>query len=298
MRQQLLRDDSFSEAEAMRLVRSLGLPTRAQQHHLADTDGTRHAAIASTVEHEVIPRLVRACLHASAALPDDRAGPGDIEPEQVAGLTDVVLRGSQPDAAAFVARVQKAGVAPESLFLNLLAPTARCLGVMWAEDDCNFADVTIGMLRLANVMRVVGHAFEAEAAPVASGPRAVLAQAPGEQHGFGIAMVACFFRRAGWTVVSEPLADRAALLSLVRQDWFSLVGLSLACSDRLDGLAADIRAIRAASRNPAIAIMVGGFAFAEHPQLAGMVGADGTASDARLAVGQANALVSRLARQA
>ncbi len=288
----------------MHLVRSLAVRPRPQTHDI-DSEPARYAVLARAVEDEVIPRLLKACetFHSQPAQPAEQLQPAQsadqLQPapmtEDVAALTEVLLTGTQPQATAFVEHMQGSGVSGESLFLHLLTPAARKLGAMWADDDCDFTDVTIGMLRLANVMRVVAHAFEAEAAPVLRGPRALLVQAPGEQHGFGIAMVACFFRRAGWNVLCEPMADSVSLIALVQREWFSLVGLSLACSDKLENLAADIRAIRAASRNPAIGIMVGGFVFTERPQLADMVGADCTATDARRAVQQANALVSQLA---
>jgi methanogenic corrinoid protein MtbC1 len=215
----------------------------------------------------------------------------------VDSLTQLLLTGTQPEAAAFVQTLQGAGISSEQLFLNLLTPAARRLGVMWEEDHCDFTDVTVGVLRLANVMRLVSNAFEAETVPVQAGPRALLIQAPGEQHGLGIAMVASFFRRAGWNVQADPLPDSRALVARVQQEWFSLVGISVACTNRAHGLAADISAIRAASRNPDIAIMVGGSIFIAQPHLAARIGADCTAADASLAVATANALVSRRACQ-
>ncbi len=291
MRQQLITDGSFSEAEAMRLVRSLG---ERRSERLRSGAPARHAAITRTVENEVIPRLLETCLHDR---PNNETAPQALIADKVEALTTLLLTGTQPQAARFVQTVQHTGISREQLFLNLFTQTARRLGVMWQEDDCNFANITIGMVRLSNVMQLVSHAFEAEATPVRSGPCALLVQAPGEQHGFGIAMVASFFRRAGWNVQSDPILDANALVSCVEQDWFSLVGLSVACINRLDKLADLIRDIRAASRNRAIGVMVGGSAFIEHPHRAEMVGADCTATDARLAVAQANALVSRLACQ-
>jgi methanogenic corrinoid protein MtbC1 len=288
MRQQIIPDDSFSEAAAMRMMRSLASESRSQARAQAD----RHAALARTVEEEVIPRLLPRLLSADqGALPV----PASPMTDEVATLTDMVLAGTQPQATAFVQQMQSNGIRDESLFLNLLTPAARKLGEMWEADTCDFAAVTIGMLRLGSVMRLVAEAFEAETIPVMCGPRALLVQAPGEQHGFGIAMVASFFRRAGWNVLSEPMPDSATLVGLVQREWFSLVGISVGSDERLEGLAVDIRAIRAASRNPAVGIMVGGFPFIDRPHLARSLGADGTATDARLAVQQANALVSQLA---
>jgi methanogenic corrinoid protein MtbC1 len=120
---------------------------------------------------------------------------------------------------------------------------------------------------------------------------------PGERHGLGLAMVVNFFRRAGWNVCHVPVIDGEELVGRVKREWFGVVGISVACSDKLESLAANIRSIRIASRNPAVGVMVGGPPFIEHPQLATIVGADMTASDGLQAVSNAKTLMSRLARE-
>ena len=84
---------------------------------------------------------------------------------------------------------------------------------------------------------------------------------------------------------------------MVRQQSFSMVGLSLAGECRLEVLASLIREIRRASRNKQIGIMVGGRAFTEQPDLAALVGADATASDGLQAVLKAETLLSLLVQE-
>ena len=143
MRHQLIGDDSFTEAEAMRLVRGLARRPRSQPQDM-DNEPVRHAAIARTVEEEVIPRLLPRILKANET---DRPGaspkPAPMN-EDVAALTEVLLTGTQPQATAFVEHMQGTGVSGESLFLNLLTPAARKLGAMWADDDCDFASGKTG----------------------------------------------------------------------------------------------------------------------------------------------------------
>ena len=45
------------------------------------------------------------------------------------------------------------GAQPGSILVDLLAPSARELGRMWEEDECDFVDVTMGLWRLQEVMR-------------------------------------------------------------------------------------------------------------------------------------------------
>ena len=108
-------------------------------------------------------------------------------------------------------------------------------------------------------------------------------------------MVAEFFVRAGWDVEGGPLG-RNALLAAVRGAWFDVVGLALSRETRIETLAADIRAVRRASLNRAVGVMVGGPLINEHPELVARVGADATAVDGPQAPVQAANMLARLAK--
>jgi methanogenic corrinoid protein MtbC1 len=81
------------------------------------------------------------------------------------------------------------------------------------------------------------------------------------------------------------------MLHVVRKDWIDLVGLSVAYSDHLEVLTELIKALRLASRNPALQVMVGGPLMLAHPEYVATVGADFMAVDAQEAVAQAEARV-------
>jgi len=295
MRQQLISSEGFSEAEAASASRlHMAAPRKKRP---TEQDDRRRDLLKRTVEAEVIPRLLMA-RRPLKVLSADRAAevyaPSEV---QVSDLVDLLLGGEPPASATFVEAMRDVGTSAESLYLDLLTPAARRLGVMWEEDLCDFTDVTVGLIRLQSIMRMLAPAFIGEVDLRRTGLRALLVQTPGEQHGLGLAMVAQFFSRAGWDVWSEPVATSADLVDMVRHEFVSVVGISVSCSDRLDAIAHDIRSIRRCSRNPAVGIMVGGPPFIEHPQLAAMIGADATASNGREAVQQAHSLVSLLARE-
>jgi methanogenic corrinoid protein MtbC1 len=128
------------------------------------------------------------------------------------------------------------------------------------------------------------------------GRRALLAAVPGEQHTFGISMVAEFFRRAGWDVFAIPPASRAELIDVVRREWLAVVGLSASCERHVDTLTATIRDIRRASRHRSVGVIVGGALFAAHPELVSVVGADATGADGLLATAHAERLLPAEAR--
>jgi methanogenic corrinoid protein MtbC1 len=179
----------------------------------------------------------------------------------------------------------------ETIYLDVLAATARRLGVLWEQDFRDIAEVSTGLWRLKELMRELRPAFLNEAATSDHGRPILLIPAPGETHSFGLAMVGDFFTRAGWNVAGGATASGQDLADLVGDRWFAIVGFSVGCDASLDALAAAIRVVRRQSRNRAVGVMVGGPIFCLRPELAAQVGADATATDGRHAVTQAQGLV-------
>ena len=106
-------------------------------------------------------------------------------------------------------------------------------------------------------------------------------------------MVKEFFVRAGWHVIGGPGIPAADILARVGSEWFDCIGVSVGSDVHLEGLADWLLAIRKASKNAAIAVLLGGPRFVEQPELAVLLGADATAADARDAVRQAERLAAR-----
>jgi methanogenic corrinoid protein MtbC1 len=128
--------------------------------------------------------------------------------------------------------------------------------------------------------------------------RILLVPAPGEQHTFGLVMVAEFFRHAGWEVWFETPQTTADLSRLVRGEWFTVVGMSVGCETPLSCVAPAILAARRASCNRTLGVMIGGALVNARPELVSLMGADATACDGRRAVAQAEGVVRLLSAQA
>jgi methanogenic corrinoid protein MtbC1 len=247
-----------------------------------------------TIETEIIPRLMLA--HGEAAecpvLPDIGADGPDAK--TVGEFTRMVVEQDGAVAAAYVDALRAQGTPLETLYLKLITPAARRLGELWEADLCDFTEVTVGLWRLQQVLRGLSPAFREEAHAAPSGHRVLLVPAPGEQHVLGLIIVGDYFRRAGWDVWGEPPATSDDLPGLVRSEWFDAVGLSVGCEVRVEILAAEISAIRKASQNRDLVVMVGGPLFIKYPDLVAAVGADASARDGREAVQQAESqLVDR-----
>lgn len=260
----------------------------------ADAD-VRLAHLAQAIEHEIIPCLMMAHRAAASCPTVSLDGPtlGASDVEEFARL---VLESDDEAAQACVETLIARGVAIEAIYHDLLAPTARHLGELWNQDLCDFTEVTLGLGRLQRVLRETSAHLSAPA--VTGGAREVdrrilLLPSPGEQHTFGLVMVAEFFRRAGWDVAGGPWEAGDDAVALVGDEWYDVVGFSLGHDSHVDRLADCIAAVRQASRNGNIVIMVGGPLVGERPEIAQRVGADLHACDGRHAPGLAERIVCR-----
>lgn len=236
--------------------------------------------LVQTVRERVIPQLLK--LHAAAEQEDAPL------PETLA-LAEALVAGGQGEAQ--LAAVAARGVPHEVILLNLLAPAARALNEMWQQDRCSFATVTLAMWRLRSLLRGLS---EESAAPVmvTRPERSILVSTlPGEQHDFGAAMVADFFRGDGWLASHIRPASSAVLVDELRVTRPALLGLSIGRVEALPQLRQAIAAVRRAMRRQAPAIIVGGAALSHDPTLADRTGADGWALDARAALVEARRLV-------
>jgi methanogenic corrinoid protein MtbC1 len=257
----------------------------------------RLETLVNLIEEEAIPRLV---LNERVVAPvteaEGTAAPGT-GPQFIAEFVGLLLTNEIEAASRYIDAARVRGVSLSSIYLELLAPAARVLGRMWEEDTCSFADVTVALCRLHELLRSLSasHPHETETSP--AGRRILLVPTPGEQHTFGLMMVTDMFRRTGWDVWSEAPHTREELLGFVRHEWFTIIGLSVGCEVHLDGVASVIHDLRKASRNRAVGVMVGGALFAQRPELALRIGADATGRDGREAAVQAENLVGMFARR-
>jgi methanogenic corrinoid protein MtbC1 len=257
-----------------------------------------HSVISRTLEQEVVPRLLlarRGAGDGGAPPPADTNGGGPSPTHADAHeLARLSLQRSAEPAIAFVEQIRGRGFSVESIFLGLLAPAAAHLGVLWEQDLADFTQVTCGLLGLQRVLNVMSLDFQSDAMTLATARDVLLTPLPGEQHGFGMKMVAEFFRRSGWQVQTGPFPAITDLLAAVRCHAYDVVGFSVSWMGHMDALGSCIRRVRRASCNRALGIMVGGALFIEHPELVSLVGADATSTDARQAPVQARALVDLL----
>lgn len=247
-------------------------PRRKPAHSMASESFER---LRSLVEGDLLPRLL--LIHNAGPIPPRLAAraarvlPGG-EYDRFIGL--VLGRHPDEDVSDFVEGLLAQGHTLESVYVDLLAPAARQLGVMWSEDTCDFVEVTLACCQLQRVIRRVGRHLLDERPRSTKG--CVLVEAlPGEQHTLGAILVAELLGQDGWQVVlGEPFQPVVGLKDV------RLVAFSLAQVDRWEEARARIETLRAEG-DAGLQVMVGGGAFHERPALVSQMGADGWAEDGK-----------------
>jgi methanogenic corrinoid protein MtbC1 len=248
--------------------------------------------VVRSIKTQIVPRIVLALRRAPA--PQIAETAEQRLPTAVEQFASLTLGNDDGAAFAYVDEVLARGGTVESVFLDLLAPAARQLGTLWESDAADFANVTLAVGRLQLIMRRLGDRFADETNAIHAGESVLLTIVPGEQHSFGLSMVAEFFRRAGWNLCTGPFSSHQELTSLVQSHWFDIVGFSVSSDRRLDELKKDIHDIRRHSRNRQVGIILGGPMVIAQPDLVASMGADMMSADATTAPQQAHGLIEQM----
>ncbi len=250
--------------------------------------------VVRTIRTQIVPKIVLALRRAPAPQIAEAADQIPTEVERFAALT---LGNDDGAAFSYVEELLAKGGTVESIFLDLLAPTARQLGTLWESDAADFVNVTLAVGRLQLIMRRLSDRFTDDTNAFHAGESVLLTIIPGEQHSFGLSMVAEFFRRAGWNLCTGPFSSHQELTSLVHNHWFDIVGFSVSSDRRLDELKKDIHDIRRNSRNRHVGIIIGGPLVIDQPDLVASMGADMMSADATMAPQQARGLIEQMKSQ-
>ncbi len=244
----------------------------------------RQSILARVISNEIVPRLLR--LH-TEVLPD--APSVDVlinalrpSSSEIDALAHIVLGDDLEAAATYVTIMRDRGLSMETLYVELLEPTARHLGEMWDNDECDFIDVTIGVGRLQKLLAIFNDTYTLP--QLGTRRRVLMATTPGNQHSFGASMIERLLSAAGWDVETEYSGDANQIIQMVKRNWFAVIGLTAGSDGQLAAMKSVVAQIRSESQNSDIGIMVGGPMFTQDPHLTVTMGADATAPNAPAAV--------------
>jgi MerR family transcriptional regulator, light-induced transcriptional regulator len=274
-----------------------GLP-KVPMHDASSTGAAQDHEISRLIEGEIIPRLLMAHRRGAAAPAMPLSSSSAIVREQdVAYVAELALDHDADMLFRHMTQLEARGVSTDQILIDCIAPAATLLGVRWEEDQIDFIDVTMAVWRLQESVHILSSRRPGRVVDSAKAHKALFSVMPEDQHNLGTQIVDECFRRAGWDTICLMATTEADLLAMVRQSTLDLVGLSVTTDTHLDQLPRLIAAIRAASSNPRLAVMLGGRAFNGNAGMAVRLGADGATKDARAAVQMANNLLHSIAAQ-
>ena len=185
--------------------------------------------------------------------------------EAAAQLARLALAGDDQGMDALVKERRAEGEDVQVVCRLLLEPAAHQLGDWWCEDRCDCFEITLALARLQNLVRSLEVKSDSIVRVAIEGRRVLISPPPLETHLLGATLLGGFFRQAGWSVQAEfPKTDNE-LMGLVSTHWFDAIALTLSDvftrQERLAALIQTISDVRAASKNPTMAVIVGGRAF-------------------------------------
>jgi methanogenic corrinoid protein MtbC1 len=251
------------------------------ERQIQETPVHAAAAMAAVIEQQIVPRLLLLNRTATPANTNQRAA---VPPFSVGDFALFVIEADGDAIDRRIAALLADDRDVARVFLDCLSPVARELGRLWEEDRVSFTDVTFALGKLHQALHRAAAQARSERTVRPSAHRAYFAAAPGEQHTFGVTMLDEIFRLAGWDTVRDIDAAAEDMVETVRTAHFDVIGLSCADRARAAALSALVEALRRASHNREVVIMVGGPAFLEDATRVAAVGADCTAADAREAL--------------
>ncbi len=225
------------------------------------------------VERRDLEAFRRRTANGSQPAPARRGGPrwGD----RRARLLVRMIAGDEPGAWTLVDQALGAGATPTDVYVRLLGPALRDLGLGWARGDVSVGEEHRATAVARRLMGRLGPRFARRGRRRGT---VVLGGAPGDPHALPVTMLVDVLRGAGYDVVDLG-ADTPpeAFVAAATDHAPCVAGVSVSTSDRAADAAAVVAALHRA--DPHLTVLAGGPAIASEAD-ARRLGADGWAADA------------------
>ncbi len=236
------------------------------------------------IERQLIPRLLNSQNYSERlTTPDASGASGEAIPE-FNDFTDACRLGDSLRVNRIVDSLIAQGFSQERIFLDLITPAARHLGALWDSDLCSFTDVTCGLANMHHVIYRLGYEFRDGPHVKGEKSNVMMCCAPGSMHLLGVSIVGDLFRREGASVVIEVSSTKEELVRAVSNEWFDVIGISVATESQLLNLKSLVQDLRKSSGNPNVKVLLGGPIFMLMDATADMFGADIVSNNAHEAL--------------
>lgn len=124
--------------------------------------------------------------------------PSEVE-RRTGALVTALIAADLRAAGQLVDQLHAEGAEVETLYANLLAPSLRTIGEMWAAGEVSIAEEHIASSLVEQLMALLYP--DVFVARRSSRERVLMASAPGERHVIGLRMVADIFEGHGYDVI-------------------------------------------------------------------------------------------------
>ena len=211
------------------------------------------------------------------------AGRAVVPVRQINGdlLRAMVVAIASPDCTAFEAlrpEIRRARLTEADLVDRYFPAVARQLGTDWAEDRSGWVDVSVGMARLQAMVHQIGRDWSSNATEMQATSCALLVLPDGEQHSFGVQVLAGQLRRQGVSVHLQIGARPEGLRALLKEHHYDCAVISVACEGGLDFCRRIVASLKAGS-NGNLLVAVGGAVLDRPVDVRKLTGADMVAED-------------------
>jgi methylmalonyl-CoA mutase cobalamin-binding subunit len=230
--------------------------------------GDRSGEGLSALARSVMARLVKR----------DGALQRPIDSAIVAALANALTAADQSLFAALKPELRRARISEADLVDTYFPEVARLLGCDWAEDRAAFTEVTIGVARMQAIVRQIGRDWVSNSNARPDSPTVLLVLPPGEQHSFGLIVLASQLRRQGISAQLQIGSGPAELAALVQHKRFDCAMISVACEERLELCAKVVKALRQGSGGQLL-VAVGGAVLEQAIDVEGVTRADVVTND-------------------
>jgi len=230
---------------------------------------------------QLIPRLLNSQHYNEQLASPEVSGADAAELPEFSDFTNACRQGDSLRANHIVDKLISQNFVQEKIFLKLITPAARHLGSLWDKDLCSFAEVTCGLAVMHQVVYRLGYEFREGQHVKGEKTHVMMCCAPGSSHFLGATIVGDLFRREGASVVIEVSSTLEELIRAVANEWFDVIGISVAVEAQLLALKSLVQEIKVRSGNPNVKVLLGGPIFMLVDASADMFGADAISNNAQ-----------------
>ncbi|MEM9355649.1 MAG: hypothetical protein AAGB04_05510 [Pseudomonadota bacterium] len=265
-----------------------GAPATAQRSIANNSIETE--IIEKIIETEIIPGLKT--IYGKTTPDKITARSSDLADEKIEHFLQLKISQEPQECRDYVDQLRRSGMSNRQLFGDVFGNTARRLGQLWEDDRLSFVDVTIGLSRLHGLLRDYSEVTELWKAAGSQHKSIHLMPAPGEQHIFGMLILAEHFRSQGWRVETEfSIRDAAEAQSCAESRQCSCIGFTISNERCIATLTDSVSRLRNTDKWSTGPILVGGTVVERDTALIDVVGADGSANNEIDAVSTADCLL-------